>query len=509
MRRCRSLNARHGLFAIVLVGAVVRLYGLGGESLWTDELITLEFVQQYSTLELLVRIPLEQPHLPLYYVVLDLWVSVAGTSATALRFPSVAFSVLAIPFVYLVGRDLFEETAGLVAALLFALTQFHVYHAQEVRMYSLVALLTLVSLWLFVRLFEETATRRTTVAYVLATVALVLTHPFAALVVLAEGCYVVVRLATGRSVPRALTVGSAAIAVAFVPVAFMVLTRLSLGGTASTPFPYIPPPTPGLVARVTLQFFAQTAVPALSLFVGAVVVGGLALGVTDGCVSKSLSRSPRATLRGLRERIELSSEPGVELLVVWLVATFVVPIAVSWVLFPVFWPRYVLPASLALYLLIGRGVTRVKRPQLRVAMVVLLLVAVVPVTAYELTTDTREQWDEATAYVENEASEGALVVVADQITERGFEHYRTRSDLDVEGVVVADSGTGRSPTTDEEISALLEGHDEVWLVFSHTDSSTERELQRLTRENGYVSDEKAERTFVGVTVHRYEREGER
>jgi mannosyltransferase len=213
-------------------------------------------------------------------------------------------------------------------------------------------------------------------------------------------------------------------------------------------------------------------------------------------VSKSLSRSPRETVRGLRERIRLSSEPGVELLVVWLVATFVVPIVVSWVLFPVFWPRYVLPASLGLYLLVGRGVTRIKRPQLRVAMVLVLLVAVVPVTAYELTTDTREQWDEATAY-------------ADEITERGFEHYQTRSDLQVEGVVVPESGTGKAPTTDEEVGALLTGHDEVWLVFSHTNPSTETNFQRLMASNGYVNDEKAEHTFVGITVYSYEREDER
>jgi len=505
MRWAHPSTGRYGLAVLVVVGAAVRLYGLGEESLWTDELITLEFVQQYSALELLVRIPLEQPHLPLYYVILDLWVSVAGTSAAALRFPSVVFSVLAIPFVYLVGRDLFEETAGLVAALLFALTQFHVYHAQEVRMYSLVALLTVVSLWLFVRLFEASATRRTGVAYVLATVALVLTHPFATLVVLAEGSYVVVRLLTGRSVPRTLTVGGAVVALAFVPVGAMAVARLGLGGATSDPFPYIPSPTLDFVATVALRFFAQTAIPALSLFVGALVVGNLALGLTDGCVMKALSRDPRETVRGLRGRLSFSAVPGVELLVVWLVVTFVVPIVVSWLLFPVFWPRYVLPASIALYLLIGRGVTRVQRPQLRVVMVLLLLVAVVPVTAYEVTTDTREQWDEATAYVEGEASSGALVIVADEITERGFEHYQTRSDLAVEGVVTPNSGTGRAPATDAEVRALLAGHDEVWLVFSHTDESTQRDMRALLERNGYSTDDKAGRTFVGITVYQYER----
>ncbi|MFC5973904.1 glycosyltransferase family 39 protein [Halomarina salina] len=502
MRWDRSLDSRHALLGIVLVGAAVRLYGLGVESLWTDELITLEFVRRYSTVELLVEVPLNQPHLPLYYVLLDLWIGVFGTSATALRLLSALFSILAIPLLYLLGRDLFDGTAGLVAALVFALAQFHVYHAQEVRMYSLVALLTAASLWLFVRLFEDGAMRGTAAAYVLATLALLLTHPFAALVVFAEAAYVVFRVATGQWVPRSLTVGTALAGVGLVPVAAMALHRVGLGGATSTPFPYIPQPTPTIVAEVVLQFFAQTSILLATLFVGVLVVGTLTLGLTDGCVSKSVSRSPRATVRGLRERVSLSSEPGVELLVVLLLATFVLPIVVSFVLFPVFWPRYVLPASLGLYLLVGRGVSRIQRPPLRLMLVALLLVGLVPVTAYDLTTDTHEQWDEATAHIEEEASPGALVIVADQITERGVEHYRTRSDIEVEGVVVAGSGTGREPATDAEIRALMQGHDEVWLVLSHTDSSSDRRLRNLV---GAHRDQKAERNFLQIDVYHYER----
>ena len=505
MRWHRSVDARHALLVIVLAGAAVRLYGLGTESLWTDELITLEFIRRYSTVELFVEIPLSQPHLPLYYVLLDLWVGAFGTSATALRALSALFSILAIPLLYLVGRDLFDETAGLVAALVFALTRFHVYHAQEVRMYSLVALLTAASLWLFVRLFEDGATRRTTVAYVLTTVGLLLTHPFAALVVVAEGSYVVFRLLTGQWAPRSLTVGTGVAAVGLVPIAAMALHRVGLDLLNSTPFPYIPPATPRLVAGVTLQFFAQTSIFLAMVFVGALVVGNLTLGLTDGCVSKSLSRNPRTTLRELRTRISVSDEPGVELLVVWLGATFLLPIVVSWVLFPVFWPRYVLPASLGLYLLVGRGVSRLQRPPLRLMMVALLLVGIVPVTAYDLTTDTREQWDEATAYIEREASPGALVIVADQITERGVERYRTRSDIQVEGVVVAGSGTGRTAATDAEIRRLMEGHDEVWLVLSHTDKSTNQRLKALVNES---RNQKANHKFVRISVYGYEREDE-
>jgi 4-amino-4-deoxy-L-arabinose transferase-like glycosyltransferase len=506
MRWRRSVTPGRALALVVLLGAAVRLYGLGAESLWTDELITLEFVRRYSTLELLVRIPLEQPHLPVYYVTLDLWTSVVGTSATALRLLSALFGILAIPFVYLAGRDLFEETAGLAAALVYALSQFHVFHAQEVRMYSLLALLTAASLWLFVRVFAADATRRTAAAYAVVTLLLVFTHPFAAFVVLAEGGYVALRALTGRPVPRVLAVGTATAVLALVPVGVALVARIGLDlGGSTTPFPYIPSPTVGLVGAVLLEFFAKTAIPLASAFVATLVVGTVALGVTDGCVSKALARDPRTTVANLRERVSLSSEPGVALLAVWLGATLLVPIVVSFVVFPVFWPRYVLPASIGLYLLVGRGVARVQRPPLRVALLVLLVLATAPVTAYDLTTDTREQWDEATAYVEGEASPGALVLVADRITERGVEHYRTREDLEVASVVVEGSGTGMAPTSDAAIRELLAGHDEVWLVLSHTDESTDRRLRGLVADELRVSGDKENRTFVGISVYGYER----
>jgi hypothetical protein len=127
------------------------------------------------------------------------------------------------------------------------------------------------------------------------------------------------------------------------------------------------------------------------------------------------------------------------------------------------------------------------------------------VTAYDLTTDTREQWDEATAYVEGEASPGALVLVADRITERGVEHYRTREDLEVASVVVEGSGTGTAPTSDAAVRELLAGHDEVWLVLSHTDESTDRRLRGLVADELGVSGDKENRTFVGISVYGYER----
>jgi hypothetical protein len=54
---------------------------------------------------------------------------------------SAFFGVLAIPMIYVVGRKFFNEEAGLVGALILALSSFNVYNSQEARMHNLTVLL--------------------------------------------------------------------------------------------------------------------------------------------------------------------------------------------------------------------------------------------------------------------------------------------------------------------------------------------------------------------------------
>jgi len=61
---------------------------------------------------------------------------VFGTTKSAVKLLSVLFGVLAIPMIYVVGRQLFNKGVGLVAAFILALSSFNIYYSQETRMYS-------------------------------------------------------------------------------------------------------------------------------------------------------------------------------------------------------------------------------------------------------------------------------------------------------------------------------------------------------------------------------------
>jgi uncharacterized membrane protein len=168
------------LLVLTLLGAGLRLYNLGGQGIWDDEMFTLmaakgqgiAYYNKYRSGEMDVKAFREDimkpttvrpagvvksvygydTHPPLYYMVVNLFQSVLGVSAFAVRLPSVLFSVLTIPFLFLLGKRLHSTALGLVAAGLFAFAPYQVYYAQEARMYSMVVFLAVVSTWLLVDL---------------------------------------------------------------------------------------------------------------------------------------------------------------------------------------------------------------------------------------------------------------------------------------------------------------------------------------------------------------------
>ncbi len=134
------------LLLILILAFLVRLINLN-QSLWLDEAISVTTVQQFNSSQILTKFIITDVHPPLYYLVLDFWGFVFGTSEVAMRLPSVIFAVLTCFFVYKIGSKIFNEKTGLVAALFFALNPLSIYYSQEARMYSMIACLITIAVY--------------------------------------------------------------------------------------------------------------------------------------------------------------------------------------------------------------------------------------------------------------------------------------------------------------------------------------------------------------------------
>lgn len=135
------------LLAILALAAALRFYRIGDKSLWLDEVMSVRLARSPSAVETVRDVAGYDVHPPLFPMVHFLWMRLGDSDGLA-RVPSAVFGVLAVAFVYLLTARLFGRAAGLMAALLLAVSTYDIYYSQEARNYSMIILLTLALSWL-------------------------------------------------------------------------------------------------------------------------------------------------------------------------------------------------------------------------------------------------------------------------------------------------------------------------------------------------------------------------
>jgi hypothetical protein len=138
---------------------------LGYGSLWYDEAVSAFLAQK--SLPALTAHTAGDIHPPLYYYLLHFWIRLAGDSEFALAFLSLLFGLVLVPLAFYVGQRWYDRRVGLLAAGLVALSPFNLWYSQEVRMYTLGALLGLLSLIFLLRLMEAPAGKGNWLGYII------------------------------------------------------------------------------------------------------------------------------------------------------------------------------------------------------------------------------------------------------------------------------------------------------------------------------------------------------
>jgi 4-amino-4-deoxy-L-arabinose transferase-like glycosyltransferase len=378
------------LAALTLLAAALRLGGLGSQPLWEDEAQTYWIATQ--PLAGLVHSLSRDCSPPLYYLLVHLWARVGSSGEAWLRLPSAIFGIVTVPCLALVARRLGgNHWVGLGSALVLAISPLHIWHSQEARMYTLLALLSLASVW---SLWEW---RRggNWVPYAIITVLALYTHHFALYLLAAE---VIWLFAAGppRRWPRALVLG----VFCYVPGAALLWIQAGVnrtGGWIGKPPWDALPRTFGLLSlgvhadeRLVVKGTPLLLIAGAAVFVPAFVMG----------VRWWLKRSPS--------------------LVWFTLAVPAVAFAVSLVVPSYTTGRYDVMV-LGLYLLTVAGsMTGVRRFLILSSLIA--VVEVVPVTHYFREYE-KAAWRSIAQHVTGREREGDLVVVAPEIHYSPFKYY--------------------------------------------------------------------------------------
>jgi len=145
-------------------------------SLWGDESFAAVLAQK-NIFEI-VRIVAKDTSPPGYYFFLHFWLKIFGTGEVAIRVLSFLFFVFLAITVYFIGKTLFDNKTGILAALLTFTNQFLFSYGFEGRMYSILALFSTLSVYFFLK--------RNWPWYIVTTTAALYSHHFAIFVVLVE-----------------------------------------------------------------------------------------------------------------------------------------------------------------------------------------------------------------------------------------------------------------------------------------------------------------------------------
>jgi mannosyltransferase len=194
---------------------VVGGYEIGGPSLWRDEAYTKDAIARPAGQIFTLLGHMDAVH-GAYYLLMHVIVAVIGTSATALRFPSLCAMVVATAFTAAIGRRAAALTqqaepahppgpgrldvpalTGFLAGMVFATAPFMTFYAQMARSYAIVTMFATIASYLLLRAYPDGRWRWWS-AYAVAAALTGLFNLFGLLILAAHGVTLLLTDARGR-----------------------------------------------------------------------------------------------------------------------------------------------------------------------------------------------------------------------------------------------------------------------------------------------------------------------
>jgi mannosyltransferase len=452
------------------------------EGLRLDEAQSL--YQTAKNPQALIHLVAKDVHVPLYHLALHFWQFFFGYSIEAGRLMSLLFFLLTVPAMYLLGSFLHNRMTGLFASLLLAVSPFMHWFGNEIRMYSLLALLTVLNQYFFLRIFKSPS-RNMWIGYFLTALLAVYTHYFFFFAILAQAVFLIMNKKYLKAgIFKAFLLVGGVVSASVLPWVYYVY---SLGG-ASEMRPAILPPT-------SIDLFNT-----FSHFVFGFQ--------SDALNTLLLSLWPLAVLFiffALRRDQKIT--PEIKFLLTAVLVPIVALFLLSFVYRPLYLTRYLIITLPAFYLFIvwvlsvySPGMSRFFKLTL-----VVLMTATLGVQALAGDTPVRENYRDAAKYLEENASYRDVIVLSAPFTVFPFEYYYNGhtqiSTVPIWNPYQEDPIPPFSiEGLPEDLEMIKGSHQNLWLLLSF-DQGYEEDL-RLYMDQNYQRTESVQFS-PGLTLYAY------
>lgn len=492
--RRRRATDRTALLGLCLAAFAGRLAGLTAQSLWRDEVDSLRFAGR-PLAELLHMFVKPGENGPLYFLLLRPWLELAGQSEFALRWPSAAAGVLAVPLVYALTRLILRLTGGgphagltlnnvpLVTALLVAINPYLIWYSQEGKMYAALVVLVLAAHLAFLAAVAHGRWWRWLVYLALLAVS-ALVHVLAVLMVLVHAVWLGCLWPQSRRSVLPFAVTLLVPALPYFALAGWWQVRLFLSPDFQTGHAVVP--LPQLAAALLTGAGQGVAAPASPWILAGLIflaLAGATLGVTgDGMTQR------RAGLRLAAMTVSWLALPALALFAISLRK-------------PLFTDRYVIWTLPALAMLLALGLKAVARAWRPLGWLSLGLVVTVALQAgwRQAHTPIKADFRAAAAYVQAHRQPGDRLLFQIPYVRYNYEYYAGAQSDWADGPYTNNDNPPQQVAA--EMAQATAGAPAVWLVLSEEPLWDRRALARQwLEEHGQRTDQA---TFARVQITRY------
>lgn len=480
------------LLVILSIGLFLRIYDLGSESIWLDERVSVSVASlNLSDIFFLVGGEISPP---LYNIILHWWINLFGDSEFSIRLPSVIFGFLSIFMIYKIGNQLFDKDVGLLSSLLLGLSVFHIRYSQEARTYSLSALLTLLSIYFFIRLLEEKS-HKILIGYTLASILLMYSHIYGLFIIISQNIYLIVLFFLSKELFR-LNIKRWILTQFLLIILFIPWIKILIALTFGVVKGGLWIPTPSLLSIV--KSFGAYSSRSILLSLLFLFLLTFSLIKYEGTGSNTDRRNIFKSIKSYYRRIRLLNINETLLLWVWLLTPIILPFTISLFSTPIYTTKYTIVASPAFFLLIAKGISNINHKYLKVIVIsIIIVLSLVYIQRYYTKID-KEQWRDVANYVDTNAKNDDLLLFNASYCQTVFDYYSKRTDLLKKPFPMG--GRNVDEEVIKELAPTVEGHKRVWVILAHSGDNNELIAKKLIETYNLSN----QREYVGIKMALFE-----
>ncbi|WP_298222175.1 glycosyltransferase family 39 protein [Flavobacterium sp.] len=382
------LKQNYFLAIILLVSAILRFYHLDFQSVWLDEIHTLnEANPTFSLTQIYNGLLISEPHPPLYFFLVHYFFILFGYTSVVLRVFSVIVGLLGIYSIYILGREIFNKKAGLYAAVLLSVNYFHIYYSQEGRMYALLFLTTTLSFYFLVKFIKE-ANIKSALLYGLFSTLMIYCHFFALFAFVSQYVILLYFVFKPYQSTRIQFFKYTAIS-GFMTLLLYIPTYSLFKRTSEMTSMWIPKPTLDVYTVVFKDFFGQSEIVLFFVTLLILLFFIQLFKVTEKQDFKTDPKEDQLVFSFL-------------VLIIWISVTLILPLIRSYMSLPMLINRYFINILPAILILIAIGLSYIRSKLVLysvLASIVIFSITDVVIVKHYYTLRTKSQFREVSQYI--------------------------------------------------------------------------------------------------------------